>query len=379
MRSLVRFVFLLVVFVAQGRAQEFACGSRHCAIPYDDQGVQQGVEVCWDSAEKKEKVRELNWSKGKRNGEARCWEKGKLVTMAQFKDNLLHGLYVDQRFSQIEVHRFDQGKLSGYRLHLDKDGKSFRTGPCYRDGEVDDTDGNFCRQLDYGVYKPQLEAYFAKLKGEEKARLAKQNGPQLDKYGDGKVKAKYTKRNGEITGLYEAFWPNGKLRVKGEYSDGRRQGEFLSYHEEGYLVGRDVYQLDRPVKLETILQNGKLSERKEWVVEDGRVRVCRDTFHENGVAAFRTCRRDSSSYWYSDNDGEYVWWNEQGKPLFKGQYLDGERVGTWSSYDHESLQLMGESNYEKGKLLSEWYINEKNQRVERTFFPDGSLKTETIK
>jgi antitoxin component YwqK of YwqJK toxin-antitoxin module len=373
MRSLVSLVGLL--FIGPAFSQEFACGSRHCAIPYDDQGVQQGVEVCWDSAEKKEKVRELTWSKGKRNGEARCWEKGKLVTIAQFKDNRLQGLFVDQRYSQIEVHRFDQGKLSGYRLHLEKDNKSLRLGPCYRDGEVADNGENFCRQLDYGAYKPQLEAYFAKLKGEEKVKLAKLNGAQLDRYSDGKVKAKYNTRGGELVGAYEAFWPNGKIRLKGQYSDGKREGEFLSYHEDGYLTGRDVYRLDKPVKLETVLQNGKLSERTEWITQDGRARVCRETFHENGVAAYRSCRKG----WYSDYDGEYVWWNEQGKPVFKGQYLDNQRVGTWSSYDRESLALAGESKYENGKLLAEWYINDKNQRVDRTFFPDGSLKTETIK
>jgi|GEM_PF-4315656 len=381
MRSLVSFALLLVSFSAPSSAQDFACGSRYCAIPYDDQGVQNGVEVCWESSDKKEKVRELNWSKGKRNGAARCWDKGKLVTIANFKDNVLHGLHVNQRYGQIEVHRFDRGLLSGYRLNVERDGKSLRPGPCYRDGEATENGEGFCRELDYGTYKPLLAAHFAQLKTDEKTRIAKLNGPQVEKFGDGKVKAKYVTREGQIDGTFEAFWPNGKLRQKGSYAQGKRNGEFLTYHQDGYLVGRAQYQQDKPLKSETLLQNGKLSERIEWITQDGRPRACRDTFHENGVAAFRSCRVDSpyDSYWYANFDGEWVWWDEAGKPLLTGQYLKGERVGTWKSYDHETFELMGESNYEKGKLVNEWYRNEKAQRVERTFFPDGSLKSEVIK
>jgi len=376
MRSLVNTLALGALVALPVAAQEFACGSRYCAIPYDAEGVQNGVEVCWNSPEKTEKVRELTWSKGLRSGEARCWEKGKLVTQAHFKDNLLSGLFVDQRFSQIEVHRFDQGKISGYRLHLDKDGKNFRLGPCYRDGVADEGADGFCRRLDYGTYQTQVAAQLAKLKATESARLAKLNGAQLEKYSDGKLKAKYTTRDGEITGDYESFWPSGAPRVKGSYDRGRRQGEFLSYNEAGMLTARDTYQQDKPVKLETILQNGKLSERLTWVTQEGRERVCRESFHENGNLAARSCRRGVN--WYSKYDGEYVWFNELGRPVLKGQYLDDQRVGVWSTYDYETLVLIGESVYEKGKLVSEWYVSEELGRVDRSFFPDGSLKSETM-
>jgi len=55
-------------------------------------------------------------------------------------------------------------------------------------------------------------------------------------FPDGKVKVRERYTKGQISDLYEYFYPNGKLELQGEYIDGAMYGIWRKYNDEGQLL-----------------------------------------------------------------------------------------------------------------------------------------------
>jgi|SRR5687767_1758128 len=55
-------------------------------------------------------------------------------------------------------------------------------------------------------------------------------------FPDGKVKVRERYNNGTITDLYEYFFPNGKHELKGYYVDGAMYGPWKKYDDQGNLI-----------------------------------------------------------------------------------------------------------------------------------------------
>ncbi len=54
-------------------------------------------------------------------------------------------------------------------------------------------------------------------------------------YPDGKVKVRERYQDGQITDLYEYFHPNGNVQLKGYYINGEMYGAWKKYHDNGAL------------------------------------------------------------------------------------------------------------------------------------------------
>jgi len=55
-------------------------------------------------------------------------------------------------------------------------------------------------------------------------------------FPDGKVKVRERYTKGQISDLYEYFFPNGKLELQGEYVNGAMYGIWRKYNEDGKLL-----------------------------------------------------------------------------------------------------------------------------------------------
>jgi len=62
------------------------------------------------------------------------------------------------------------------------------------------------------------------------------NGVRELFFPDGKVKVREHYKKGQITDLYEYFFPDGKLELQGQYVDGAMYGIWKKYNEEGKLL-----------------------------------------------------------------------------------------------------------------------------------------------
>lgn len=59
-------------------------------------------------------------------------------------------------------------------------------------------------------------------------------------YPDGKMRYRGNYKDGKHDGLYEGFYPDGKTSYRGNYKDGKRDG----LHEEFYEDGRIKYRVN---------------------------------------------------------------------------------------------------------------------------------------
>lgn len=107
--------------------------------------------------------------------------------------------------------------------------------------------------------------------------------PKVVKYFDGEGKAK--------TMVKEAFYyPDGNLRMEGEFKEGLKNGKWVSYYNNG----------------------------NKWS----------EGYYLKGI-----------------NDGKTITWHENGQKYYEGEYRDGERAGTWKFWD-ENGEFIKEINYD---------------------------------
>jgi hypothetical protein len=128
--------------------------------------------------------------------------------------------------------------------------------------------------------------------------------------------------HGKATGFHK----NGKLRWEVDYRDGKREGEFTSWSEDGVRTGRGTFQRGRP--------HGK---SYEWS-RDGR-------------------KTSEATYEQGKLNGEARWWDTGGQLLTTGTYRDGVPwAGTFPEVNtspRSSLSRWVIRRYEAGELVSE--------------------------
>jgi antitoxin component YwqK of YwqJK toxin-antitoxin module len=105
---------------------------------------------------------------------------------------------------------------------------------------------------------------------------------------------KYYKKNGEIRELVkeEAFYPNKKKRMEGEYKNNEREGRWIYYYEDG----------------------------KVWS----------EGFFKQGK-----------------NEGKRITYFENGNKRYEGNYKEDLRAGLWKFYNEQG-KLVNQIDYGKG-------------------------------
>ena len=67
------------------------------------------------------------------------------------------------------------------------------------------------------------------------------NGEWISWYEDGKIWSKGSFKNGNRDGMGYIYFPSGKIQIEGSYSDGNRAGLWRSYDERGNLISETDY------------------------------------------------------------------------------------------------------------------------------------------
>ncbi|MBT3750915.1 MAG: hypothetical protein HOB84_05995 [Candidatus Marinimicrobia bacterium] len=136
---------------------------------------------------------------------------------------------------------------------------------------------------------------------------------------------------GKRDGLYTLNFPSGRTQIAGEYLDGNKHDEWITQNEERQILKKEHFE------------KGML-EREELFRTDGtRVKVL------NMLSG--------------KLHGEYVEYFQNDTPKEKGQYVDGEKDGTWFLWGDNGVLIL-EENYKRGKFDGE----------QKYFLSDGSPK-----
>ena len=312
-------------------------------------------------------------------------------TEAVFKDGIPDGSWKTYKYNKLaEERNYDNGVLNGPSKEYYPDG-TVKTSRNFVKGKPD---GKF---LQYGAN--------GKIESEVNYKNGLQDGPEIrydsegnirsqSNYTEGKASGKEIKnissntgdyvqtanynKEGKYDGEYSEIFTNGKVKQKGRYVNGKKEGTWEYGKKDGQKIRTEEYANDEKIK-ETIyytdntvevvreLKNGKKNgwERK-YNFGDGSLKS--EVFYKDGEVSSETSSgapvkqtKQITSNWgvyvqtfYQINgkyEGEYTeQWQEGAKGMkTKGQYKDGKKTGLWV-YESVSGKKESEENYLNGEL-----------------------------
>lgn len=148
-------------------------------------------------------------------------------------------------------------------------------------------------------------------------------------YSSGKPKKKTTYKNGVPNGEYLYWNPNGNIRIKGAYNNGKKDGLWTEF----FITGQQIYQT-------TNFSNGlKNGEFKEYLL-NGNLTIF-------------------GNYKNHLKDGKWEYYFENEQLDMSGPFQDDLQHGDWKFY-YPNGQLYYEGNFIKGQKNGEWRFNYNN-------------------
>lgn len=245
---------------------------------------------------------------GKRQGEWKdFYENGVLWWECTYQDDLRDGYYkeYDSSGNLLLLQKYVLGMLQEdapelaqmeVRTEYYANGMpKFRVG--YRNGRPE----GICHQYDSLTGKAVRGIFF-------------KNGEVV---GSGSVDA-----NGNLRDNWEEYYPNGKLRCRGQYYKGQKYGKWRYYYPDGSLEQEGEFR------------NGKYDGRWVWYFPGGEVRM-------------------EQEYYHGLPDGLSVEYNDSLQVVAKGNFVEGLEDGHW---EYLSGGEYTEGNYSMGERDGLWKV-----------------------
>lgn len=189
-------------------------------------------------------------------------------------------------------------------------------------------------------------------------------------YEKGGIKMSGNIKNGMNFGLWQFFYENGNLSMKGNIYGDKKEGLWKYYYENKQLKAEGEYKNN--------LKNG------DWVYyfEDGTLKakaffrddkgIYREYFNNGKLKAIglnANGKSDSTWVYYYENGainargnyregvrhGYWVFYYDNGNKSSEGSYAEGKKDGKWIYY-HENGQLSSEGALRAGKKEGYWKI-----------------------
>ena len=141
--------------------------------------------------------------------------------------------------------------------------------------------------------------------------------------------------NGLINGMYKEWYPNGILKYEGAFINGQRHGIFHSWYPNGKKKNKMNYK------------NNVLDSVSTSYLENGMIE--REYDHDIDLAIiwdYSDSPRSLSKYTeqYGKLNGLYSKWDEYGRKIEDGFYVNNKKDSIWLKYDTDG------AIYEKGRF-----------------------------
>jgi antitoxin component YwqK of YwqJK toxin-antitoxin module len=211
-------------------------------------------------------------------------------------------------------------------------------------------------------------------------------------YEDGSVRYTATYRNGVAEGIQREFSPEGKVINAKVYVDGiltgegiidtvgRKQGDWKEYYPNGALKSKGTYLNGKRVDEWSFYFANEKLEQKGKYDKKGRAQGPWKWYYESGnILREENYRNDLQ-------DGLMIEYSDSGKVITKGEYLDGLKEGPWVL---EVQDYREEGTYKADRRDGEWkhYYTDNNKLrfvgkfvdgtpdgLQQFYYPDGKLK-----
>ncbi len=211
-----------------------------------------------------------------------------------------------------------------------------------------------------GAFEGVQEAYYpnGQIKTRAFYRDGKLDGVLQQWFENGLVELEENFSLGEFDGLQRHFHPNGALKFENTQVKGKKQGWHRQWNETSQLLMEARFENDQPEGMVRFFYDGgALRETAQFA--RGKREGGSEEYYENGQVKVR------ASYTQDLLDGKIVGWHENGTLFFEKQYVKGKPIG-----EHKE-------SYASGKLAHHFRFD-KNGALhgeQRTYYEDGKTHT----
>ena len=202
--------------------------------------------------------------------------------------------------------------------------------------------------------------------------------------------------------MQHEYYPNGRIKREASFRDGKREGTWREFDENGNVIGSQIYQNGRLVQSGVMDTDG--TRRGEWVElypdstlrakgqfingkRSGEWRFFFPGEQLEQIGNYKDGNLDGTWTWYFESgkvqrvedfydgvpEGHYTEYDENGNIIASGSYFDGMKTGKWKE---QFGDVVSEGEYRNGLQVGEWvsYYSNGKMAFKGTFkggYPDG--------
>ena len=172
------------------------------------------------------------------------------------------------------------------------------------------------------------------------------------------VRARYDTKEGVKNGLFESYYPSGRVKSEAHYQEGFRVGKVIQYHEDGRVQAVDYYEkLEGDRSVRTTYYDSTQVVKIRVQLKDGVAEGLTQLYYPNGKLKSETV------YHHGYRQGPSTQYYEDGKVRAR-LFYKGDRQDSISRTYFPNGQLNIESTYYAGKLHGPYKL----------YSPDGKLQ-----
>jgi len=214
------------------------------------------------------------------------------------------------------------------------------------------------------------------------------NGPVIEYYDNGKVKAKGTYKDGSLKGKYQTYYFDGKIESERYYDNDVPVGEWKGWHANGQQAYWYLYDLETAHPFEP--------NKKEWA-DNGQLTL-EQVLDVSGTGYLREWTaqgvktHDVDIHLLDRTKGVETWWHDNGQLHWKRDYRKGKdttMIQFYANGDPERLEIYREKGSDTYRENRRWYpklVPESIFIVETradgffkqlmdAYYPNGNLKS----
>ncbi len=185
--------------------------------------------------------------------------------------------------------------------------------------------------------------------------------------------------------LKTGYYPEGQLRYKGYFTNGRPVGELLRYYPEGNIKARMNYRGDTVAvvlysRSGDYTTTGTYIDRRKtgsWKYAKGEVLLAEESYRDDKLEGMsKRYGKDGGvveqKCWKNEQpDGEWLLFYENGKLRLQGFYLGGKLEGVLKTYSPEG-KLRTQGVYKDNRKEGEWeYYDWEGRLVRKIIYQAG--------
>jgi len=213
-----------------------------------------------------------------------------------------------------------------------------------------------------GLLDSTLIEYYpdGKVKKKDQFKDGKRDGKSFiyDKKGTLIQELEY--RNGVIDGEIISYNPDGKIKIRAKYKDGELNGIVREYYPNGNIKTESTYKNNvQDGAAKSYYEDGKLKSEEFYI--QGTLHGYFKTYYPEGGIYTESIITDGK------RNGEFKSYNRKGILILEGGYKDGILEGDNKAY-YDDGKIKHKFNYKNGKKIG------KNI----TYFPNGNIEQEEI-